>query len=419
VALLASLSLYPTVMTAVFDNKTQRAALVQLGAPLQVTLNTPDLVPAAALARNGLKERYALIAGELARLTARLRALPQVRSVSPLAEGLIDGLYMPGSGFSSIALYLVDDPAAYLKNVYHEEELGQSARFTPLIEELAGPRLLSSSALAGFMQWPLGGTIPAGRDTRGAMLQGVHGGVLHFMPGMPLAAVKDRDSFIGARVDYLNYLFNNRAYLVSGAGNPDLAALDALIPRVVLSIAPQPGVTPADLRRAVLSVLPAEPLQVRELQDEVARLGSDMYIFLARRNVQIYLLGGVLMALIGIIAVALSNYAEDRRTLALLRIRGCGPRELLQFLSAGLSAPAAAGLAFGAAIALLVGYGITNLVWRLRELRTIMLYLKTQLAMSMQTAWVGGFLILSVVVVLVLLSRWLFRRTAREALSER
>jgi hypothetical protein len=269
------------------------------------------------------------------------------------------------------------------------------------------------------MQWPLGGTIPAGRDTRGAMLQGVHGGVLHFMPGMPLAAVKDRDSFIGARVDYLNYLFNNRAYLVSGAGNPDLAALDALIPRVVLSIAPQPGVTPADLRRAVLSVLPAEPLQVRELQDEVARLGSDMYIFLARRNVQIYLLGGVLMALIGIIAVALSNYAEDRRTLALLRIRGCGPRELLQFLSAGLSAPAAAGLAFGAAIALLVGYGITNLVWRLRELRTIMLYLKTQLALSMQTAWVGAFLILSVVVILALLSRWMFRRSAREALSER
>ncbi len=419
VALLASLSLYPTVMTAVFDNKTQRAALVQLGAPLQVTLNTPDLVPAAALARGGLKERYALIAGELRRLAERLGALPEVQSVSTLAEGLIDGLYMPGSGFSSIPLYLVEDPAAYLKSVYHEEALGQSAPFTRLIGELGADRLLSSSALAGFMQRPVGGAMPAGRDTGGALVQGTHGGVLHLIPGMPLAAVKDRDSFLGARVDYLNYLFDNRAYLVSAARNPNLAALDALVPRVVLSIAPKPGVAPAELRRAVLSALPVEPLQVRELDEEVARLGSDMYIFLARRNVQIYLLGGMLMALIGIVAVALSNYAEDRRTLALLRIRGCGPRELLQFLAAGLSAPAAAGLAFGAATALLVGYGITNLVWRLRELRTLMMYLKTQLAVSMQTAWVGAFLILSVVAVLALFSRWMFRRTAREALSER
>jgi len=124
------------------------------------------------------------------------------------------------------------------------------------------------------------------------------------------------------------------------------------------------------------------------------------------------------MALIGILAVAFSNYAEDRRTLGLLRVRGCGPRQILQFLSAGLSAPAAVGLIFGALISLLVGYGITNLVWRLRELKTIMVYLTTHLAVSMQTALVGGFLILILAGVLLFFSRWIFNRTAREGLAD-
>jgi hypothetical protein len=230
--------------------------------------------------------------------------------------------------------------------------------------------------------------------------------------------VKDRDSFLTARIDYLNYLFNNRAYLVAAARNPDLAALDSLIARVVLSITPRPGVAPAELRRAVLSALPVEPLEVRDVGEEAARLGSDMYVFLARRNVEIYLIGGLLMALIGIVAVALANYAEDHRSLALLRIRGGGPRELRQFLSAGLSAPAALGLAFGAALSLVVGYGITNLVWQLRELQTIMLYLKTQLDISMHTLWIGALLVTALGGLLMFFSRWLFRRSAREALSE-
>jgi len=206
--------------------------------------------------------------------------------------------------------------------------------------------------------------------------------------------------------------------LAASANNPALADLDVLIARLVLTIVPKPGIDTTALKQAVLPALSVEPLQVRELHDEVARLGSDMYIFLARQNVQIYLLGGVLMALIGILAVAFSNYAEDRRTLGLLRIRGCGPRQILQFLSAGLSAPAVVGLVFGVLISLLVGYGITNLVWQLRELKTIMVYLTTHLAVSMQTALVGAFLILILVSILLFFSRWIFNRTAREGLSD-
>jgi hypothetical protein len=418
VALMASLSLYPTVMTAVFDNKIERAALVQLGNPLQVTINAPDLVPAAGLAKDGLRERYALIREASLRLTQKLEGLKEVKSARFMVEGLVDGLYMPGQGFNSIPIYLVDDSAAYLDNFYHEQALGDSGSFSPLVQKLGKGELLLSTAMAKFWQRPLGSAMPVGHDTQGAMLTAPVAGTLHFMPGIPLATVKDRESFVGARVDYLNHLFNNRAYIVASAGDPKLATLDVLMQRLVLTVAPNPGVGSAALKEAVVGAFNGNLLQVRDLDDEIARLGSDMYIFLARQNVQIYLFGGVLMAVIGILAMALANYAEDRRTLGLLRIRGCGPREILQFLSAGLSAPAVIGLIFGGLISLLVGYGITNLVWKLREIKTIMIFLRTHLAVSWQTAAVGGLLLLIVLSIVLLFSRWIFQRTARESLSD-
>ena len=418
VALMASLSLYPTIMTAAFDNKIERAALVQLGSPLQVTINTPDLVPAAILARDGLRERYALIREKSQQLVVKLNGLKEVKSTGYIVEGLVDGLYMPGQGFNSIPIYLVDDPGVYLEHFYHEQALGDSNSFTALIGKLGNSQLLLSTAMARFWQRPTGGDMPVGHDTNGTMLTAPVAGTLHFMSGIPLTTVKDRESFVGARVDYLNHLFNNRSYVVASANDQKLATLDVLMQRLVLTIVPKPGVEPAALKHAVLAALPAEPLQVRELDDEIARLGSDMYIFLARQNVQIYLFGGVLLALIGILAMAFANYAEDRRTLGLLRIRGAGPREILQFLSAGLSAPAVVGLISGALISLLVGYGITNLIWKLREIKTIMIYLRTHLAISWQTATVGGLLVLIVLAIVLFFSRWIFKRTARESLSD-
>lgn len=166
-----------------------------------------------------------------------------------------------------------------------------------------------------------------------------------------MTSVSDRDSFVSARIDYLNRMFHNRAYEVAAADNPRLAHLDVLLPRVMLTVRPAAGVAARALRQAVLGVLPVAPLQVRELAAERGRLGSDMYIFMARENLRIYLIGGVLMALIGIVAVALSNYAQDRRTLGLLRIRGCGPRQIWHFLTANLLAPSLAGLVFGFGVA--------------------------------------------------------------------
>src|SRR4029079_18490280 len=109
----------------------------------------------------------------------------------------------------------------------------------------------------------------------------------------------------------------------------------------------------------------------------------------ALANMRIYLLGGLVLALIAILAVAMANYSEDRRTLALLRIRGASPMSMWRFVVAMLLSPALVGLALGAASSVLAGFGLANYVWRLREIRTVVQLLPTRLVVSMLAAWLA------------------------------
>lgn len=419
VALMASLSLYPTVMTAVFDAKTLRGAEVRLGAPLHVTLNGASLVPPAALAKGGLADRMAALEPALADIAARLSALDEVAETAVLVEGLVDGLYMPGYGFSGVPIYLLRDAGAYGRAVSSEAALGTPGGFAEVLARLGSDNGVAvSPAVQGFYGRAVGTRMPVGRNTDRSMQAVSLAGSIGFLPGMPQKTVNERASFVQTRVDYLNHMFGFNAYLVAADGNPRLKSLDALVLRVVLAIRPAPGVPVAQARKAVEGTLPAPPLEVRVLEEEVARLGSDMYIFLARANFTIYMLGGLLLSLIGILAIAASNFAEDRRTLALLRVRGAGPAAILGFTLPGLLAPSLVGLALGGAVALAVGFGITDLVWRLREIVTILNILPTRLVISAETVLAAGFLVAVLVAVSFAVSRWVFARTAREGLNE-
>jgi hypothetical protein len=244
------------------------------------------------------------------------------------------------------------------------------------------------------------------------------GGAVHFLPGVPLRTVNEREGFISARVDYLNHLFTNSPYLIGDARNQSFADLDVLIPRVVLTITASGNGIAGEFQERVLKTIEIKPLDVHDLNTEVARLGGDMYIYLARQNVQIYLLGGLLLALIGIFAVAYANYVEDRRTLALLRIRGAGPLAVVRFFMPNIIGPSVVGFVIGALMAVVGGFGITKLVWELRQLQTVLNYLPTHLALSQQTAVIAGILLLAVIGIGVAFGRWVFARTARQSLLE-
>ena len=95
-----------------------------------------------------------------------------------------------------------------------------------------------------------------------------------------------------------------------------------------------------------------------------------MFVYLVRANMNLYLLGGVLLALVSILTIALVNYSEDRRTLALLRIRGASPDHIRRFVIALILSPALLGFAVGGGVAVLAGYGLANYVWTLREIES-------------------------------------------------
>ncbi len=375
-------------------------------------------MPPEAQARGGLGSRLGVLRMKLDPLIARLEATPQVARVSWMVEGLVEGLYMPDRGFSGLPMYLLGDPERHLQSIYYEPNLGENGAFASILRRLSDKRVAASQPMAVFYRKKHDEPMPVGRTIKGPIERLPYGGALHFLPGVPLRTVNDREGFVAARVDYLNHLLTNSPYLVGAASNPGLADLDVLLPRVVLTIAAKAGTTSADLRRGVLAAAGVDPLEVRDIETEVSRLGSDMYIYLARQNVQIYLLGGLLLALIGIFAVAYANYVEDRRTLALLRIRGAGPLDVVRFFMPNVLGPSLVGLVIGGGIALAVGFGITRLVWDLRQLQTVMNYLPTHLAVSRETGLVALLLLAILAAIVAAFARWVFARTARQALLQ-
>ncbi len=115
--------------------------------------------------------------------------------------------------------------------------------------------------------------------------------------------------------------------------------------------------------------------------------------------------------------MALANYTEDRRTLALIRIRGASPSHIRRFLFAVLMSPALLGLLLGAATAVVAGYGLCNYVWKLRNIRSVVQLLPTHVVLSGLTVAVTLFLLVLVAAAAWLFGTWVFRSTARENIS--
>ena len=217
-------------------------------------------------------------------------------------------------------------------------------------------------------------------------------------------------------MDYLNYLLGTNAYLATAANNPQLADLQILIPRIVVLLRTAPGADTGRLRAALTTAAAVPPLEIHSLDQELQKVGSDMYISLALANMRIYLVGGLLLAMIAILAIAMANYVEDRRTLALLRIRGASPTALWRLLLATLLSPALVGLAIGALAASLAGFGLANYVWQLREIHTVVQLLPTHLVIAPLAGGLALALLVLLVVVAAGFSWWAFRDTAHSSM---
>lgn len=411
VALMSSVSLYPIVTSRSFEDKAVRGAAVQLGTDWQVLFNAPDLVDVDRL--NGpASTQFAAVKPEIDKLLATFKRVSGVRDATFMVEAVLPSFYLPGYGLRGVPLYLLGSPEQYRGRVYSEPSVGLSADFNDIVSRAGAGEIAVSPPVADFWRLDTGTPVLLGLDLERRAVAAKTAGVLAFLPGIPPKSVNDRQGYVQARVDYLNYLFSSNAYLMTGFENPQLAPLQILLSRVIVLLKTDPAATPATFSTTLASAAPFPPLEIHSLAEEIGKVGSDMYISLALANMRIYLVGGLVLALIAILAVAMANYSEDRRTLALLRIRGARPAMMWRFVVAMLLSPALIGLALGGASALLAGFGLANYVWKLREIRTVVQLLPTRLVVESLAAWVALLMMLLLVGVASGFSWWVYRDTA-------
>lgn len=419
VGLMASLALYPQITSGSFSDRARRGAHVQVGGDVQVTFNAPELAAAEKL-QGPLGEQLAVLRPEIDRIVSAVAGTPGVAEATWMLEGILPSFYLPGQGLEGVPVYLVDDVPRYLRLAYSEPALGVERPYRQLMDAVERGAVAVSPAVAEFWRVQPGARVDLGMDAERRTLGLPGAGTVAFLPGTPPLSVSDRASYVQARIDYLNHLFANNAYTVVDADNPRLAGLTVLVPRVVLLVKAQPDAALPGIEEALRAPrsLPYRPLEVNTRAREYEKVGSDMFIALALQNMKIFLVGGLLLAVVAIVAVALANYVEDRRTIALLRVRGASPAAIWRFFVASLLSPAVLGLVLGTAVALAGGFGLASHVWRLRELRTVVHLLPTHLVVSGWTVLLGGGLLALVVAVAWLFSSWVFRHTAREDILE-
>jgi hypothetical protein len=416
VGLMASVSLYPSIASKSFEDKALRGATVQVGSELHVSINPTDFVTPEQL-EQGLAGQVEAIRASLKQRLAALSE-PGIASMDYMFEAILPGFFFPGYGLSGVPLYLFDDSERYLKTAIFEENLGVTGSFSAVVATAKQNKILASPPVAAF--WNLAADEPVllGADLAKKPVLVPAGGVVGFLPGMPPRSISDRQSYVSARIDYLNHLASTDAYLAGVMDNPAIANLKVLIPRILLLVRTVPGSNPEEVVKHLSQALKSRPLEVRELSRELKKVGGDMFIFLALENMRIYLAGGVLLALIAILAIALTNYLEDRRTLGLLRVRGVSPMVLFRFFASSLLAPGLLGLAVGLLVAVAAGFGLTNLIWSLRELKSVVHLLATRLVFSSLTLWISLGMLVLVVAIALLFSLWVFRRSARASMTE-
>jgi len=112
----------------------------------------------------------------------------------------------------------------------------------------------------------------------------------------------------------LNYLSQHDAYLVGTMDNPRMANLKVLIPRILLLARVKPDGDASAIVKSLSQTLKSRPLEVaRSSKRELKKVGGDMFFFLALENMRSI----SSVACSGAdrdLAIALTNYLEDRRT---------------------------------------------------------------------------------------------------------
>lgn len=416
-ALTFGVVVYSQITSKSFYEKTMRALKLNLGSEVTIEFNAVDLT-GGELSLQPVGRYISDVRGKLDEIQSQIKRLdPAIQNVGFLYEFSIPGnFYTPGKNY--LQLYLIEKPDQFLEKTYYESNLGVDRPFRAVLQNLGRDDVLVSKGFAANFDQSDFSTLGLGSGKDGDVSAKVAGAV-YLLPGLSQFMIQDRESFSSASVEFINSIIQSQPYVVGRADSTRMGSLSGLLSRVVVHI--QGG---GDENRLVAQLVKAQArgllppaAAVNSKSQESSRLSSDMFIYLALENIKVFMIGGVLVALAGLIAIAIVNFIEGKRLFALLRLRGSSPAQLMRVVMSDLVAPLTVGACIGVPVGLVTGYGLTNAIFALPGAASILQILPVHLTLS----WLVAGFVISVLGFFFLwalsLSSWIFRKTAREALG--
>jgi hypothetical protein len=416
-SLATSLVLLPQVAADSFYNRMIRGVQASVGADVQIEYSLADL--AGGRDEPGPVPQYdRLVKNEVQAIKNALAKADRVESVSVVQQYVVPGIYLPVQ--TGLMLNLIEDPKQYLDQVYFEEGMGYTRPFSEIIGDSRSQGLAASQGFLQVRQVPLKSDIAFGYSDQFTPLNGQVDDIVAFLPGQPGNDVEQREGYVAAEVDYLNYVTTSDARLISSVArftSSKLSSLKVLPSRAVFLVGMRGEVGSEEIAELTAG-LAHKPQDVRWVRSEEEKLGKDMFISLVLGNMKVFVIGGLVLAVVGIFVVGLTNFIAEKRTFSLLRLRGLPFGVLLRVSLSMFLVPVLAGILLGSVLGAISGYGLAQAIWELPRIYGVAGFLSNQLVLS------GATLTLIIVFALILgvlavgLSLWPWRQTVRQAIRE-
>lgn len=416
-ALTFGVVVYPEITSKSFYDKTVRALKLNLGADIAIRYDVTALT-GGDVGQKPLEQYIGTVGAKLASLETQIRKIHGVRDVGALYQFSIPGsFYIPGQNY--LQLYLIERPDQFLRKVYYENELGVDQPFQTILQSMAPDETLVSQGFISGQELSDSKLLDLGRGS-GQEIEAKVAGTIRLLPGLSQLMMQDRESFSSASIDFINSISRTQPYVVARLDATKIPKLEGFLSNVVVHVTGN-GETKSvveNLARLRDEGLIPHFAAINTEAAEKERLSSDMFVYLALQDIKVFMVGGILVALAGLIAISGVNFLEGKRIFALLRLRGASPRQLTRVILVELVAPLSVGACIGVPVGIITGYGLTNAIFTLPRASSILEILPVHLSLS----WLVGAIVLGVLAFFftssALLSSWIFQRTAREAIGE-
>lgn len=416
-SLATAMALLPQVAADTLEYRMARGIDAAIGGDVQMDFGAADLARDAGGLRTAAGHAQVFGPG-LAAIERAIRADPNVTGVTLVEQYIAPDVYVPNQ--QGLLVNLLQSASTYLGLVYSEPQLGAGRPFRDIIRDSADGNLITSTGLLQMREIPMHKDIALGFNGDEPVPARLDDAIA-FLPGQPSIDVAQREGFAAAEVDYLNYLLGSDARVVAARQTFErgpLSRLHMLPSRFVFIVRMANGAAEDDIR-GLIRTMPIQPQDVRWQAEERRKLSRDMFISLALANMNVFMIGGLVLAIAGVVVVGLANFLSERRTFSLLRLRGLPLPTVLRVSLSIFLVPVLTGVALGTLLGAIAGFGLAEAIWQLPRIYGVAGLLGSRMVFSGSAAAIVAAFGAILLIVALCFALWPFRGTANENLKDR